>query len=64
MRYLDARSEGTVPALLDWLRRELESADEVRLTERAWLTRDDFRAEIEPLLRARCRPDTLTKETP
>lgn len=52
MNYLDARSDGRVREFLEALERELETADEVRLTDRAWLARDDFRAHIEPLLRA------------
>lgn len=50
IRYVDARSEGRLPEFLRMLERELEAADEVHVTAREWLSRDDFRADVESLL--------------
>ena len=52
VRYVDARSAACLPQFSRALERELRGADEVRLTNREWLARDDFRAALEPLLRA------------
>jgi hypothetical protein len=52
MRYVDARSAGVLPALLLALEDELRAADEIRLTDREWLAREDFRRDLAPVLRA------------
>jgi hypothetical protein len=52
MRYVDARSAGSLPALLESLQHEFSTVDEIRITHREWLSRDDFREDIGPLLRA------------
>jgi hypothetical protein len=52
VRYVDACSTGAVPQFLSELQRTLSAADRVRLTDREWLAHDDFRAAIEPSLRA------------
>jgi membrane fusion protein, multidrug efflux system len=53
MKYADARSEGRVPEFLDRLAHDLEGTDEIRLTSREWLAREDFRSDVGPLLQAR-----------
>ena len=50
MKYVDARSAGSLPQFLRMLERELDAADEVQLTSREWLASDDFRADVESLL--------------
>jgi hypothetical protein len=50
MRYLDSIDECTTTDLLDSLTRDLSGARTVRLTATAWLTREDFRSWLEPLL--------------
>jgi hypothetical protein len=52
MKYIDARTGGGLPQFLDALHRELRASDEIRLTGREWLARDDFRRDLEALLRA------------
>jgi hypothetical protein len=51
MQYVDACSAGSLPQLLQSLELELRTADEVRLTGREWLAREDFRRDLEPVLR-------------
>jgi membrane fusion protein (multidrug efflux system) len=53
MKYADARSEGRLQDFLTSVEQDLESAADVRLTEREWLNREDFRSVVEPLLQAR-----------
>jgi RND family efflux transporter MFP subunit len=53
MKYEDARSEGRVPEFLDRLACDLEDTDEIWLTSREWLAREDFRRAVGPLLQAR-----------
>lgn len=50
IKYLDASTAGRVPQFLAELERDLANADEVRLTRREWLTREDFRDQVGPLL--------------
>jgi hypothetical protein len=51
MKYVDARSEGRLQQLLQSLELELRTADEVRLTGREWLAREDIRRDLGPVLR-------------
>ena len=50
MRFLDAENAGTVDRLFDNLAHDLSQVNEVTLTERSWLARDDFRARVEAVL--------------
>lgn len=50
MKYLDARTSGRAQQFLADLRRDLAHADEVRLIGPEWLTREDFREDVGPLL--------------
>jgi hypothetical protein len=52
MRYVDARGAGRLPEFLHTLEVEIAAADEVRVTGREWLSHDDFRQDLDPVLRA------------
>jgi hypothetical protein len=52
MKYMDARAGGCLREFLNTLDRELREADEICLTGREWLAREDFRNDLDPLLRA------------
>jgi hypothetical protein len=43
---------GSTPDLFETLARHLENADVVRVAGRSWLSRDDFRRRLEPVLTA------------
>ena len=58
MKYVDARSAGSLPQLLQSLALELRTADEIRLTGREWLAREDIRRDLEPVLRMCGRPQS------
>lgn len=60
MQYMEAIRLRSAPRFLARLERQLGAADEVRLTAREWLAREEFRADIEPLLRARSQRIRLT----
>lgn len=47
MRYLEAADAARLPEFLKALREEIGRADEVRLTKREWLEREDFRHALE-----------------
>jgi hypothetical protein len=51
IRYVDARSVGRLQQLLQSLELELRTADEVRLTGREWLAREDIRRDLGRVLR-------------
>lgn len=51
IRYVDARSTARLPQFCRAVEREIDGADELRLTGCEWLARDDFRAALAPLLR-------------
>ena len=51
MKYLDAGRVGRTEQYLAALEQELASADEIRLTRREWLAREDFRRDIRRILR-------------
>lgn len=53
MQFTDARGEERVPEFLENVARDLDGAPAIRLTNREWLGRDDFRRAIEPLLKTR-----------
>jgi hypothetical protein len=50
MRYLDSIDECNTVELLEGLAQDLRDAKTVRLTATGWLTREDFRSWIDPLL--------------
>ena len=50
MRYLDSRLDGTTAQLFERLDRDLQEVAALRLTDTAWLARDDLRQRLEPLL--------------
>jgi hypothetical protein len=50
MRYLDSIDECTTADLRDSIERDLRDARMVRLTAAAWLSREDFRAWMDPLV--------------
>lgn len=52
VRYVDARGTARLPQFSRAVEREINGAGEVRLTGCEWLSRDDFRAALAPLLRA------------
>lgn len=43
MRWVDARADGTVGTLFDWLSTDLARADRVRLENAAWLADEELR---------------------
>ncbi len=52
MRFLDADSESTRDQLFQNLARDLAQVGSVRLVDRSWLARDDFRARVDAVLDA------------
>lgn len=52
MRYIDAQMDGTSPSLFAALAEDLRGVTSVRLTDVSWLSRPDFRAELERVLAA------------
>ncbi len=52
MRFLDADSESTRDQLFQNLARDLAQVGSVRLADRSWLARDDFRARVDAVLDA------------
>ena len=50
MQYLDACAAGRAQQFLAALQRDVAGADEIRLSGREWLTREDFRDRVGPLL--------------
>lgn len=46
IRYLEAQRIGRVAEMVTELRGEVGSASEVRLTDRGWLSRDEFRQAV------------------
>lgn len=52
MRWVDARGDGTVGALFDWLSRDLARAETVRLEHETWLVDDDLRRRTHAVLDA------------
>jgi hypothetical protein len=43
-------SAGSARQLFDGLRQDLQNVDVLRILDRSWLAREDFRAELEPVL--------------
>jgi len=52
MRFLDSQLDGTTSELFENLARDLRRVTAVRLIDPSWLSRDDLRAELEPVLDA------------
>ena len=52
MRYLDAQIDGTTRQLFDQLAADLRGATAVRLTETAWLSRAELKADLDRVLDA------------
>jgi len=52
MRYLDARSDGTIRELFDRLAGDLRGVTVVRLTDTSWLSRADLKAQLDAVLDA------------
>lgn len=52
MRFLDAQMDGTTADLFENLARDLRRVTAVRLIDPSWLSREELRAEVEPLLDA------------
>jgi hypothetical protein len=50
MRYCDSQLNDTTQELFGRLEAELRAVDELRLVDSIWLTREDFRKQLEPLL--------------
>jgi hypothetical protein len=53
VRYVDAIGAGQVAEFRRAVEEEIASASEVRLVEREWLSRDDFRRTLENILSGR-----------
>jgi hypothetical protein len=52
MRFLDSQLDGTTGELFDHLARDLRRVNAVRLIDRSWLSRDELRSRLEPILDA------------
>lgn len=52
MQYVDARAEGRLQEFLQGLEAVVRSADTIKVVEPEWLSRDDFRRHVQPLLLA------------
>ena len=50
MQFCDSRLDATTEKLFERLEGELRGVDELRLTDSAWLAREDLRQWLEPLL--------------
>jgi hypothetical protein len=55
IRHMEARRIGRLHEFLAALTAEIEAADGLRLREEHWLAREDFRSDVEPILRRRRR---------
>jgi hypothetical protein len=64
MKYCDTQLDNTTQDLFDRLEFELRSVDTIRLVNTAWLTRQDFRDWLEPILiSVRARGGRVTNST-
>lgn len=52
MRFLDSQMDGTTEQLFENLATDLRRVKAVRLIDPSWLSRDDLRAQLEPVLDA------------
>jgi hypothetical protein len=50
MRYLDSKIDGTTARLFETLAVDLQDATAVRLTDTAWLAREDLKQQLETIL--------------
>ena len=50
MRYLDSQIDGTTGRLFESLSVDLQDVSAVRLTETAWLAREDLKQQLETIL--------------
>jgi hypothetical protein len=50
MRFVDAQADGTTARLFDDLALELRSFTTLRLTDRSWLSCDELKQRLEPVL--------------
>jgi hypothetical protein len=52
MRYLDARSDGTISEFFDHLAGDLRGVNVLRLTDTSWLAGDDLKTQLDAVLDA------------
>src|SRR4051794_23033066 len=52
MRFLDAQMDGTTDSLFAALGEDLRRAKSVRVSDTSWLSRDDFKRELDQVLAA------------
>jgi hypothetical protein len=52
IKFLDAEADGTTAELFNRLAHDLEQLDELRLTETAWLAREDLAQRLNVILEA------------
>jgi hypothetical protein len=52
MRFLDSQLDGTTAQLFDNLAADLRKVNAVRLAETTWLSRDDFKQQLDAVLTA------------
>ena len=52
MRFLDSQMDGTTRELFEGLASDLRRVQAVRLIDPSWLSRDDLRAQLQPMLDA------------
>ena len=52
MRFLDSQMDGTMTTLFENLADDLDKVDAVRLADTSWLSRDDFRQQLDTVLDA------------
>jgi hypothetical protein len=50
MRFLDSQMDGTTATLFEHLADDLRRVTTVRLTDTAWLSRADLKAQMDPIL--------------
>ena len=55
MRLLDSQRDGTTRELFENLAGDLRRVNAVRLTDASWLSRDELRSQLEPILDAFAR---------
>jgi hypothetical protein len=64
MKYCDTLLDNTTQDLFDRLEFELRSVDTIRLVDTAWLTRQDFKDWLDPILTSvRARGGRVTNST-
>ena len=51
IRHMEARRLGRLKQFLAALTAEVDAADQLRLTDQSWLHHEEFRSEVEPILK-------------